>query len=415
MLKSNGYARQLPIHHNRLMEQMLSFPTWFKASPVFAEFVAIFRVSGRLASLLLAFFICGCTKTQSPPHTLLQTGSDMLPASIVAQGQILPAGGVIQISAVPGDTVEQIFVKSGDTVLQGQKLVEMRSEKVRLLQRQALEARMAEAAVQREQAIAQAQAQQAAAEIQVQQVELKRQALAEQKELLQLAEEQMLAAREILNRLRTIHSDPQTAEFMGDLEIQRQTIAVRESEIEYRRLQQSSHQMEIELQSADVAANLELSSAIRMLQFADQSRALDVLDAELKVVDEQIAAATLVSPINGTVVGVNATEGEASLQLPLIELAQTSQMVCEAEVYQTDAAYIRVGQKATLHSPVFETPLKGTVQSRGPLVGHPQLKPPNPLARSDYRVLNVVIQIEPQFAASAADWLQLQVDVEIEL
>ncbi len=39
----------------------------------------------------------------------------------------------------------------------------------------------------------------------------------------------------------------------------------------------------------------------------------------------------------------------------------------------------------------------------------------DPLAKSDYRSLNVIIEIDASDAEAAAKWLQLQVDVEIDV
>ncbi len=90
-------------------------------------------------------------------------------------------------------------------------------------------------------------------------------------------------------------------------------------------------------------------------------------------------------------------------------------MVCQVEIYQTDAPLVEVGQAAVLNSDAFKTPLRGKVARIDRLVGYPQLRATDPLAKTDYRTLPVQVEIDPQDAPVAAHWVQLQVEVTIPL
>jgi HlyD family secretion protein len=88
-------------------------------------------------------------------------------------------------------------------------------------------------------------------------------------------------------------------------------------------------------------------------------------------------------------------------------------MYAVAEIYETDVQFIRIGQLATVHSPVFAQPLRGKVAQIGQLIFKNQLISDDPAARSDARVVEVKIKLDESEAVATLS--QLQVDVEIEL
>jgi multidrug resistance efflux pump len=113
------------------------------------------------------------------------------------------------------------------------------------------------------------------------------------------------------------------------------------------------------------------------------------------------------------VVAINTRVGETAAQYPLIELADVSEIICEAEVVETDAALIAPGQIVKITSPALPQELHGKVLRRGQLVGRPQLAVADPLAKADYRSILVAIEIDSADVPIASKWLQLQVSVEI--
>ena len=78
-----------------------------------------------------------------------------------------------------------------------------------------------------------------------------------------------------------------------------------------------------------------------------------------------------------------------------------------------DAALVQAGQSAIIRSKAFPQPLAGKVLRKSPLVGRPQLRPLDPLARVDYRAVTALIQLDRESTETARQWLQLQVEVEI--
>ncbi len=88
-------------------------------------------------------------------------------------------------------------------------------------------------------------------------------------------------------------------------------------------------------------------------------------------------------------------------------------MMCVAEVYEADVAEIQTGDTATLRSAGLKRELSGKVARIDRLVGVPQMRSPDPLARTDFRAVRVWIEIDSNDAAIAAERVRLQADVTI--
>lgn len=366
-----------------------------------------------LGFLLVLTTACDRGKIPGPPSAQAATGQN---SRVIAQGQILPAGGFIQLVSTPGDVVETVHVRVGDSVTEGQKLVSLRSEKVREKQMQSLLARRVGA--EREQALAVSKAQQQlnAAVLKKERVEAQRASLGRKNELLTLAQGQVDASNQVLSKLQSLATDSITREFVGQLEIDRQRIAVNESQLEYQQQVEAHRQAAEDIEWAARAADAEWNVATEVLAAAEDPNALAIIDAEIETLREQMLASLVVAPRDAVVIAVNVSEGEAAMQMPIIELANLESLVCEVEINEMDAARVQVGDAATVTSRAFgEAPLQGRVSEKFVLVGRPQLKPLNPLARVDYRSVTANVELDAASVARARDWLQLQVEVVIDV
>jgi HlyD family secretion protein len=108
---------------------------------------------------------------------------------------------------------------------------------------------------------------------------------------------------------------------------------------------------------------------------------------------------------------IHARAGERIGPDGLLELGQTERMYVVAEVYETDIALVRVGQKAVVSSPALSKPITGTVERIGQLIGKNDILDLDPVARMDSRVIEVFILLDD--AQAVASLTNLQVDVEI--
>ncbi len=366
---------------------------------------------------LLAGCSSGSSSDVSTKDTSSQTISPGKPRSsgVFAQGQILPSGGIVRIYSTPGDTVIELPVTVGTDVNSGDTLAIMRSVKAIEVQRKVLAQQ--KKATQREQATAirQAELRLSAAELKVRQANAQRTALEKRAELLELGKKQLAATERMLRSLETISHDSLTHEFVGQLEVERQRIAVDESRLKLAEQQTNYEQTEIELELASEAASHEVEAAQAMLAMAKEADAVSVIDERLKALESEAAQSVIVAPSNGVVLALGAPVGGSAVQTPLVELADLSKIVCEAEVNVAYAGQVSKGQRAIISSPAFGTDvqLTGRVREKNRLVGRPQLRSPDPLAASDYRTVPVIIDLDDPKAAS--QWLQLQVEVVIKL
>ncbi|MCA9126761.1 MAG: efflux RND transporter periplasmic adaptor subunit [Planctomycetales bacterium] len=370
---------------------------------------------GRLLAVisLVVVAFAGCRTKEADSREEVSATHE---SHVIAQGQILPGKGFLRLAAAPGDVVEQVLVNVGDEVVAGQTLLVMQSEAVRNLQRETLVQRQTEAQLQQDYAIRRAEQQVRASEMKLARLDAQRTGLKRQEEILHLARQQVDAAGRVLSQLESIAADDVTSEFVGKIEIDRQRVTVGEAGLQYEQKAEAHRQAVEDLDWAHRAAIEEQVAAQEALESAQQSQALKIIELELATLDKQVEASKVTAPTAGQIVAVNASVGEAVSHLPLVEMADTSDLVCEVEINEMDAALVKEGQKADIISRAFSgDTITGTVRHKYKLVGRPQLRQLDPLARADYRTVTAVIAIDKEHIQRVQDWLQLHVEVEIKV
>jgi HlyD family secretion protein len=364
--------------------------------------------------LLLGCLGCslGCRPQPEPPR--LDRATTSPPPTVVAQGQILPAGGIIRLLAQPGDLVSDMRVRVGDEVQKGMLLAAMRSSELQAAQIASLRQQREQAETTHQSAVDAAEQRLAAAQLRLAQLQSQAALLERQQDLLDLGAAQVEAARGVLDRLEKIAENPATAGFVGKLEIERQKIQVREAELNYRQQEIVREQSIEELDWAQQLAERDVQAAEKQLAAAQQSSAVKVLELQLAAAKIQAQTGELVAPRDGTILAIHVSEGESAVQMPVIELADLSRLVCEVEINEIDAARVAPGQLASIRSRAWDQPLRGVVSRKYALVGRPQLRPLDPLAPADYRTVTATIEVDPDATPAARNWLQLQVEVTID-
>jgi HlyD family secretion protein len=164
-----------------------------------------------------------------------------------------------------------------------------------------------------------------------------------------------------------------------------------------------------EAELADGIAQVPITSATKKVELAKQVRDLCVLTA----------------PVDGTVIKINSHTGDpTSTQQPVLYLADTTNMVALAEVYEADAPRLwealAKGKTLTakVTSPVLPggTPLIGTVRSAeqvNRMIARNAIFPLSPREDTDRRVIEVSIELDPASAEVAAHYIGLQVNIEL--
>jgi HlyD family secretion protein len=133
--------------------------------------------------------------------------------------------------------------------------------------------------------------------------------------------------------------------------------------------------------------------------------------SELTAAEATLEYDTVRSPLEGQVLAVHARGGERVSAEGIAEIAHTDRMYGVAQVYETDIGRVRLGQRAILRSPALATPLTGMVAAIGFKVGRMDMLNADPTARTDARVVEVRIRLDPDPRASRLS--NLQVDVVI--
>jgi HlyD family secretion protein len=118
------------------------------------------------------------------------------------------------------------------------------------------------------------------------------------------------------------------------------------------------------------------------------------------------------SPIDGQVIWVHAREGERVGSEGIVELGRTGEMYAIAEVYETDIARVKPGQRATVSSPGMPEVLTGTVERIDLAVGKMDTLGTDPAARKDARVVEVEIRLDDSRVARGLTNLQVEVEIE---
>lgn len=133
--------------------------------------------------------------------------------------------------------------------------------------------------------------------------------------------------------------------------------------------------------------------------------------ARLKGAIAAMERAFIRAPVAGRVLSVHARPGEMIGSQGIIELGRVDRMYAIAEVYETDIARVRVGQRASISSRALARPLAGVVERIRQQVRKQDQLGTDPAARKDARIVEVEIRLAD--SAPAASLTNLQVEVII--
>ncbi len=384
----------------------------------FAKFSSAKHLRGFVALTLMGVFGgCGPSplRTSSPAfrHREVTINDKPKPNQVLAQGRIQPAKGLIRLSGLPGDRVEKVLVQAGQKVRKFEPLIVLQSQQLRALELESAVLKLDEA-----RALRQVKQQEAELAIDVAGLKLESatQMLTQANSQLAMAKkggEQVESLGRQISSLQSLRDSPLTRAAIGTIELE-------SKRHELTRISSVNEQTQLAAQQAVELSKLQLVQSARSVAAANESRKLvdqatpiASLEKQIDILKLQLDQSNIVSPLDGVVVSVNVEVGERAAQLPLFELADLSEMVCVAEVHESDVASIAIDDPAEIRSSALARTLKGRVVRIDRVVGAAQMRSPNPMARSDFRSLPVWIAIDANDIELAAQRLQLQVDVSI--
>ncbi|MGF1491942.1 MAG: efflux RND transporter periplasmic adaptor subunit [Microcoleaceae cyanobacterium] len=201
-----------------------------------------------------------------------------------------------------------------------------------------------------------------------------------------------------------------------------------EAEANLRRINSTLNQ-----QIQEAQANLE---RIRSTGTAQVNEAVYKLDsnAEVRPVDVQLAQAevdrakasvqkaqadldqaSVRSTQDGVVMEIYTRAGEAIGSEGILDIGQTQQMYAVAEVYQSDIQKVQIAQTAQVTSEALPAALQGTVERIDSKVQRQTVVNTDPSQNIDARVVEVHVRLDQASSQKAAQFTNLQVEVEINL
>jgi len=136
--------------------------------------------------------------------------------------------------------------------------------------------------------------------------------------------------------------------------------------------------------------------------------------AELARARLDLQRATVVAPISGAILDINATPGERPPVGGIMQMGDTSRMMAEVEIWQDRIAHVAIGQPVELVSSVLATTLQGQVASIGLTVGRQGLISDDAAENKDARVIRVLVALDPASSEIAARFTNLEVVARID-
>jgi len=409
-----------------------------------------FRRPGRrfLAVALFASLL-GCDRGASPEDIV---STEQQQRTIYALGHISPATGVIDIRATPGDRLKAYINVVEDEIAPEDGILGLLSsydmgraqlnallkKRELTLQKHAQQIQLAEAQ------LAQAIASKAQTQAKLTELALQRGRL----EALRVARDLAEGEFQRLEKLRS--SDPELVT-KHQLDKQKNRMNLASEDYKIARDTHTSATTATELAVSAAEANVSVAKITKQ-QAAKNFEKL-VVDQEIEVAREVLKRSILVAPhespaamqtllladvndesLNNqetqdnqetqatddkpqyTVLKVHLHLGEVVTQGPILQLGDLRNMVCVAEVHESDVKELSVGQTVTIRSPAFSGQfadgtldtttkvrsggMKGHVVRIGRMIVSPGLSNRNPLAPIDRSVVEVRIEIDDDQVAS---------------
>lgn len=365
----------------------------------------VFTVVGIAAGFFAARWI---KPTESDPSHEIKMPVPV--SQVIAEGRILPIDGIRMVTTLPGRRIADLKVELGSPTKKGQtELCVMADEPLLKMQWELAKSRKEDFKEEIRQKIIAAELNRASAEAALKEAKLNQSRLQSDSPESSYVDQKIHAARKKLDRLKELAEAEKTAAFVSSQDIFEQELELEKTIAEKQGLKQ--------------AAELAVETARKTLELADKalesaksagnnSRSLDLAES---IARQQYENGRVLAPADGEVVRIHVRPGDTVGNFPLLEIADCSRMVVEAEVYFANLPRIIPGKHVTISSPVFPADLTGKVLSKSQYVGSGSLMSANPLARVDQEVAKVIVEIDPKHVETAKNYLNLQVTVTIDI
>lgn len=318
------------------------------------------QASAILAALLAGASV-GCGTSDAPAASAASATPSATRTKVGARGRIEPAGEVVDIGAATGDRLSALEVREGDWVEAGQVVAHLQSRDER-----EAEVREAQARVDQVRRLRPYEAR-------------------EQEAVVARLDAELEAARRDLARLRQLEGR----------EISQQAL--------------DTQALVVDSSAASLAEGQATLARMREAVLVDRAAA----ESALAAARARLESTVIRAPSAGQILKVLTLPGERISETPILKLGNTRDIAVLAEVYETDAGFVRPGQRVTVRSAALPGPLSGTVERVSPIVYKANIFADDPTAATDARVVETWIRLDP--TPDAPRFIHLRVDVEIDL
>ncbi|WP_187293865.1 HlyD family efflux transporter periplasmic adaptor subunit [Gloeobacter kilaueensis] len=304
---------------------------------------------------------------------------------VVALGFVEPESRVIHVAAplqTDSARLKLLTVEEGDTVEAGERLAVLDTE-------DRLKAQFAAAAIQ---------------------VRLKQLALSQQRfeiaSTLAAREADLARARAQVDLASTDYSRQEALFAQGAVT----AASVESKRRDYLSAEASFAQAQAALKRMEAHAAAPTGNS--QIDVALSEQQLNAARADLAVARANLDQATIRAPIAGKILAVHAHQGERIGQEGLLDMGGTTRMRAVVEVYQSDVARLKPGQRVKITGESLKVPVLGTIERIGSYVRRQSVINNDPATDTDARVVEVRIRFDLAASRALADYTNLQVRAE---
>jgi len=331
--------------------------------------------------------------------------------NVVALGRIEPAGGVLDISGTVSDRIDALRVTEGSEVEKDKTLAVLGSRTLREIELRSIESQLTEARARRTAEENLAVARIKTAELAVDKANALGADVAAAVKQGDLAVANLELAEDDLARFKDLPED-----LVSQQKRQRQALLVQQAAAEMAAAEATLQKLNSTIKYSRGAAAAELAAAKAGKEQVLAAVPVESLEAARDLAREKLNRSIVVAPQRGTVLKIFTRPGETIARKPILQMADLDRMIVVAEVYETDISRIHLGQEAVITSKAFALPkdgdgLRGSVFRIGRMISTPELKSLDPFAQADRRVMEVLVEIDPEHTDLAGRFVNLQVDV----
>jgi HlyD family secretion protein len=379
-------------------------PAWWKSKRVLLALCLLALACGVLASY--AAISVHFTADRDPSS---DKGAKRRLA-VAALGRIEPRSEIINLGAgLSPDRLESLFVARGDLVKKGQVLGYFGGYAEQIALRDMYRAQLGEANLRLKTEVELNRSRIKSAEIHQRQIlEVSPLRIAAQEATVASLEAKLANDKDILDSQAQLFDRGIASRRLR--EDQKAMVAQGAANVASARARLAELKNQFEVDKIDAEVRIKLARA--QLERAQAEFPIASLDAQIASADARARRMTLYAPVDGRILNVKIKPGEDVSNGPVLTMGDTGGMRAVTEVYETDIALVKLGQRATITSRALPRPITGKIARIGNMVFKNDVLNVDPAARADARVIEVWVDLDD--AALTERLTNLTVDVVID-